>query len=674
MKKNLGLHISAQFDANTKELKKMQNEFNEAVKKFAKGQTEAVQATKRLAKAQKDGVVATNKMRRSFAGLGNELKGFVKKVSIAAAIYGIVRAFKALQDSIVKTLRHIAEFENRIKVAFGKTTNAMKEFAYSIKLADRLGVAVEGLRSAYAKTAVAAGQLGWNQERFRKIFEPFVEAGRVFNLTAPRMELVFLAIEQMISKGKVSYEELRRQLGEQLPGALQIAARAMGVTGAQFDAMLRKGEIFTDTFLPKFSKELRRVISDQLPEAMKRGVAEIERMKNAFNKWVIALTNADTEEKFGELAKQIRLLTDEYRGLADAIGKATNKGYEWAAAAIKSIRTTKEERYIYDAWKNRPNFQGEGGLEAGISNQYGTLTKRHSVLSQHLADNQGDMSGEQITELKYKINATWKQIEELNAHIYKTYGVTAEAIHQSMKKHDDNIRLASGEIIRKIRAGQQDAFTQINPHPPTREEYRPPDRNPHINSVQQELITKGKVRLTKEMQAYLREDERYWNELRKQREDAQKRLADIARREAEEQRERDETYRKVIENMAKAREEQKKIQDDYVETWRSTASSLVQSLRDLNDGTFTAEAAISRLAQSLLEKFTYKPAEDFLTDQLGNLALGFLGGGTGAAPQSTISPGAGAQSGFGYNVTNNFNTAGMSTAEILRTQRAVSKA
>ena len=47
----------------------------------------------------------------------------------------------------------------------------------------------------------------------------------------------------MISKGKVQAEELRGQLGERLPSAFQLAAKAMGMTTAQLDKFMADGKL-----------------------------------------------------------------------------------------------------------------------------------------------------------------------------------------------------------------------------------------------------------------------------------------------------------------------------------------------------------------------------------------------------------------------------------------------
>ena len=72
------------------------------------------------------------------------------------------------------------------------------------------------------------------------------------------------ALEQIVSKGTVSAEELRGQLGERLPGAFQIASRAMGVTTQELGEMLQRGEVLVEDLLPKLAKELRSSVAEGL--------------------------------------------------------------------------------------------------------------------------------------------------------------------------------------------------------------------------------------------------------------------------------------------------------------------------------------------------------------------------------------------------------------------------
>ena len=61
------------------------------------------------------------------------------------------------------------------------------------------------------------------------------------------------ALEQIMSKGKVSGGRTASgSSASALPGAFQIAARAMGKTTTELDKMLENGELLSEEFLPKF--------------------------------------------------------------------------------------------------------------------------------------------------------------------------------------------------------------------------------------------------------------------------------------------------------------------------------------------------------------------------------------------------------------------------------------
>ena len=69
------------------------------------------------------------------------------------------------------------------------------------------------------------------------------------------MKAAMRATSQVFSKGKVSAEELRQQLGERLPGAFTLFAESMDKTPAELDKALEQGKDTLDDFM-KFAKKL----------------------------------------------------------------------------------------------------------------------------------------------------------------------------------------------------------------------------------------------------------------------------------------------------------------------------------------------------------------------------------------------------------------------------------
>jgi lambda family phage tail tape measure protein len=63
------------------------------------------------------------------------------------------------------------------------------------------------------------------------------------------MKAAMTATAQVFSKGKVSAEELRQQLGERLPGAFTLFAKSMGKTPAELDKALEGGKVTLDDFM-----------------------------------------------------------------------------------------------------------------------------------------------------------------------------------------------------------------------------------------------------------------------------------------------------------------------------------------------------------------------------------------------------------------------------------------
>ena len=69
------------------------------------------------------------------------------------------------------------------------------------------------------------------------------------------MDAALRATAQVFSKGKVSAEELRQQIGERLPGAFTLFAKSIGMTPKELDKALEDGKVTLQDFM-KFSEEL----------------------------------------------------------------------------------------------------------------------------------------------------------------------------------------------------------------------------------------------------------------------------------------------------------------------------------------------------------------------------------------------------------------------------------
>ena len=83
----------------------------------------------------------------------------------------------------------------------------------------------------------------------------------------------------MAAKGTVSMEELRQQLGDHLPGAMNIAAKSMGMTTGEFMKAVAAGKILAGDLLPKMADELHNLYGVAAETAaLESGQAAVNRL------------------------------------------------------------------------------------------------------------------------------------------------------------------------------------------------------------------------------------------------------------------------------------------------------------------------------------------------------------------------------------------------------------
>lgn len=202
-----------------------------------------------------------------------------------------VGLFQLAKGAVEATLA-FQRMERTLTVATGSTHGAARAMAFARSEADRLGLNLRDTAGGFARMMVAAKGTSLEGENAKRIFTGVAEASAVMGLTADETAGAFKAIEQMISKGNVSAEELRGQLGERLPGAFQIMARAMGVTTVQLNKMLEQGQVQAAEVLPKFAEELRKTFGDGVSKAATSAQAAINRFGTAWDDVQVAFANS----------------------------------------------------------------------------------------------------------------------------------------------------------------------------------------------------------------------------------------------------------------------------------------------------------------------------------------------------------------------------------------------
>lgn len=192
----------------------------------------------------------------------------------------IAGAGMLLRESVMQATKQQG-IEDAIRFSMGKNSgNAMlghiKERSNTLGL-DQMA-SLEGAKTFLGATSGKLSELDQV-----KTFDAVSEAITSFKLSGEDAKGVYLALGQMASKGTVSAEELRGQIGERIPGAFSLAAKAMGVTEAALGDMMQKGELAANVFLPKFATELHKTFGVEAINSSDSAQANFNRLTNALN-------------------------------------------------------------------------------------------------------------------------------------------------------------------------------------------------------------------------------------------------------------------------------------------------------------------------------------------------------------------------------------------------------
>lgn len=215
---------------------------------------------------------------------------------LSSAVFSLKGAFAGLSAGLIaKSLFDAGTEAQRLDRAFetitGSTAAAKAELGFLRAEADRLGMEFYESADSFKSISAAAQGTALAGQPVKDLFIGLGEAATALGLNTEQTTGALRAFEQMISKGNVQAEELRGQLGERLPGAFQMAARAMGVSTQELNKMLDNGEVLATDLLPKLAEELHKTFGDAAVVASKGAQQELNRLKTAFKDFQVTIAN-----------------------------------------------------------------------------------------------------------------------------------------------------------------------------------------------------------------------------------------------------------------------------------------------------------------------------------------------------------------------------------------------
>ena len=244
-----------------------------------------------------------------------------------------------LRQALGATAEYAAGLQ-RLRIALKGVTTSQEEYQASLAFIQQttkdFAIPQEVVTRQFTKLQASVQGAGGNLEDTKTAFNGIVAAVRATGGSLSDVDAALTATAQVFSKGKVSAEELRQQIGERLPGAFTLFAESMGLTPQELDKALEDGKVslqdfqgFAEAIFERYGENAKAIADspaaagDRLKVALERLNESIgtllkpigEAFQNIFTDIVNAITSAaNALQNFFDRLEARRRATEQLRG------------------------------------------------------------------------------------------------------------------------------------------------------------------------------------------------------------------------------------------------------------------------------------------------------------------------------------------------------------------------
>ena len=253
-----------------------------------------------------------NIAKREMLGLKSAFSNFAASMGAGLGIYQIA-------SQIASVTKELSSAKAVLSNVSDSQTAYNDSIQFASKLAKDYSQDMVSLIAQLGQFQAACKGSGLALDDVNNIYASIVKSATYFHLSSQQTEQALLAVQQMMSKGKISAQELRLQLGNVMPGAFQKMADAVGVSTAELDKMMAAGQLISKDVLPKFAAELDKMTAGKID--LNSLQLQINTLKNAFAELV---NSGGFEMAFSKVVKiatnAINVIKNNIKGIGEFIG------------------------------------------------------------------------------------------------------------------------------------------------------------------------------------------------------------------------------------------------------------------------------------------------------------------------------------------------------------------
>lgn len=204
---------------------------------------------------------------RGFTSLISGSIGIISRLtgsllSLKSLIVGTfsVYVIKSFLSSLANVEKMFFSMRNMLTLVSGSSKVAAEDLEFAVEVASHYGVEMKASVAEFGKLRAAAMGI-LSSQQVRELYTTLTQLTAAYGLSASDAQGVYKAFTDILSKGVVSAEELRRQLGNRLAGAFNIAADSMGITVEELNNMLKAGSLLSKDFVPQMTIALSKMVA-----------------------------------------------------------------------------------------------------------------------------------------------------------------------------------------------------------------------------------------------------------------------------------------------------------------------------------------------------------------------------------------------------------------------------
>jgi len=316
--------FSAAFKELANNLEIGSKEFKEATAEAKKLDDELARLEKRKpatggrlkSAAQSVGAIAAGGV---FGGPEGALGAGIGAIAGGPAAAAVGAAIGAQVGQLRQALGATAEYAaglDKLRIALRGVTTSAVEYQEGLDFIQQttkeFAIPQEVVTRQFTKLQASVQGAGGNLEDTKVAFNGIVAAVRATGGSLADVDSALTATAQVFSKGKVSAEELRQQIGERLPGAFTLFAESMELTPQELDKALEDGKVSLQDF-QKFAKaifdrygENAKVIAEGPEAAGDRLKVALEELNEAVGQ-LLAPIGAFFQDTFTQITRAITI-------------------------------------------------------------------------------------------------------------------------------------------------------------------------------------------------------------------------------------------------------------------------------------------------------------------------------------------------------------------------------